>query len=145
MNIKVGALAVLLLAPGRAMAEDFRVDCVTDQRIVCRDDEATCRARVQESGWYHFTFDLTKKTGSLVFCFEDGSCMDPSPLTVVHDYCALLRESGAGCLSGAGSIIVWEQIQENTWTISNSRYVMTSSVIADHSLSVTQFGRCAVQ
>ena len=146
MNLKLTALAALLLAPGQAMAEDFRVDCVTDQRIVCRDDETTCRAPVRGSAtWYHFTFDLKKKTGSLVFCSEDGSCMEPSPLTVLHDYCAFLRELGAGCLSGAGSIIVWEQIQENTWTISNSRYVMTSSVIANHSLSVTQFGRCAVQ
>ena len=34
MNIKVAALAALLLPPGQAMAEDLRVDCVTDQRIV---------------------------------------------------------------------------------------------------------------
>jgi hypothetical protein len=70
MNLKLTALAALLLAPGQAMAEDLRVDFVTDQRIVCRDDETTYRAPVRESGWYHFTFDLTKKTGSLVFCTE---------------------------------------------------------------------------
>jgi hypothetical protein len=146
MNLKLTALAALLLAPGQAMAEDFRVDCVTDQRIVCRDDETTCRAPVRGTATrYHFTFDLTKKTGSLVFCSEDGSCMEPSPLTVVHDYCAFLREHGAGCLRGAGSIVVWEQNTQETWTISNSRFVVTSSNIANYSLSVTEFGRCAVQ
>jgi hypothetical protein len=71
--------------------------------------------------------------------------MKPSPLTVVHDYCAFLHDFGAGCLSPAG-ISVWEPIQQNTYTISNSRYAMTSSVVVpDHSLSVTEFGRCAVQ
>ncbi len=69
MNIKFAVLAALLLAPGQAMAEDIRVDCVTDQRIVCRDEEPTCRppVRDRELAIYHFTFDLTKKTGSLVF------------------------------------------------------------------------------
>jgi hypothetical protein len=95
MTIKLAALAALLLPPGQAMAEDLRVDCVTDQRIVCRDDETTCREPVRETGWYHFTFDLTKKTGSLVFCSSDSSCMAPSPLTVVHDYCAFLHDFGA--------------------------------------------------
>jgi hypothetical protein len=42
--VLVAALAALLLPQGQAMAEDIRVDCVTDQRIVCRDDEKTCRA-----------------------------------------------------------------------------------------------------
>src|SRR5271169_3527629 len=101
MNIKLAALAALLLAPGQAMAEDIRVDCVTDQRIVCRDDETTCRAPVRELATYHFTFDLTKKTGSLVFC-SHGNCMEPSPLTVVHDHCAFLSDYGAGCLGAWG-------------------------------------------
>jgi hypothetical protein len=106
--VLVAALAALLPAQGQAMAEDIRVDCVTDRRIVCRDDETTCR----EVPWlggaatYHFTFDLTKKTGSLVFC-SSGSCMEPSPLSVVHDYCAFLRDYGAGCLiSGDISVFV---------------------------------------
>ena len=69
MNIKLAALAALLLWPGQAMAEELRVDCVEDQRIECRDDETTCsRKPVRELVTYHFTFDLTKKTGSLVFC-----------------------------------------------------------------------------
>ena len=143
MNIKqLAALAALLLAPGQAMAEDVRVDCVTDRRIVCRDDETTCRPPVKGSAKYHFKFDLTKKTGSLVFCSVVG-CMEPSPLTVVHDNCAFLRDHGAGCL--AVYISVWEPIQQQTYAISNSRYVMTESIIADHSLSVTEFGQCAVQ
>ena len=142
MNIKqLAALAALLLTQGQAMAEDVRVDCVTDQRIVCRDDEITCRRPVKEAGEYHFKFDLTKKTGSLVFC-SDG-CMEPSPLTVVRDHCAFLGDYGAGCL--VGNVFLWEPIQETTYAISNSRYVMTLSGIADHSLSVTAFGRCAVQ
>jgi hypothetical protein len=146
MNLKqLTAFAALLLAPGQARAEDFRVDCVTDQRIVCRNDETACRppVRSQELVTYHFTFDLTKKTGSLVYC-SYGSCMEPSPLTVVHDFCAFLRDYGAGCLSG--QISAWEPIQQQTYTITNSRYVMTvGSVATDHSLSVTEFGRCAVQ
>src|SRR3974390_1936380 len=101
MNIRLAVLAALLLpAPGQAMAEEVRVDCLTDQSIVCRDDETTCRPPVKHSGdevaTYHFKFDLTKKTGSLVFC--KYSCMDPSPLTVVHDHCAFLGDHGAGCL-----------------------------------------------
>ena len=144
MNIKLAALAALLLTPGQAMADDIRVDCVTDQRIVCRDDETTCRAPVRESGTYHFTFDLTKKTGSLVFCSPAVGCMEPSPLTVVHDNCAFLRDYGADCLSGR--ISVWERSQQQTYTISNSRYVMTyGSAGVGHSLSVIEFGRCAVQ
>jgi hypothetical protein len=146
MNIKLAALAALLLPPGQAMAEDIRVDCVTDQRIECRDDETTCsRTPVRELETYHFTFDLTKKTGSLVFCY--GSCMKPSPLTVVDDHCASLFDYGALCLSGG--ISVWEQVQQ-IYTISNSRYVMTrgstySVAGTDHSSSVTEFGRCSVQ
>jgi hypothetical protein len=145
-NFKLAALAALLLAPAQAMAEDFRVDCVTDQRIVCRDDETTCRAPVrsrEELVMYHFTFDLTKKTGSLVYC-SHGSCMEPSPLAVVHDFCALLHDYGAGCLRE--QISVWEQIQQQTYTITNSRYVMTFGAVAnDHVYTVTEFGRCAVQ
>jgi hypothetical protein len=143
-TMKVAALVAALaaLAQGQAMAEDIRVDCVTDKAIACRDDETTCRAPVRGSATYHFTFDLTKKTGSLVFC-SDNSCMEPSPLTVVHDYCAFLHDFGAGCLGPLG-ISVWEPIQQNTYTISNSRYVRTSSSIAEYSLSVTEFGRCAV-
>ena len=148
MNLKLAALAALLLAPGQAMAEDFRVDCVTGQRIVCRDDETTCRTpvRSRELVTYHFTLDLTKKTGSLVFCKPD-SCLEPSPLTVVYDHCASLGDYGAVCLSG--QISVREQLQ-NTYTITNSRYVMTNSSTysvagIDHSISVTEFGRCAVQ
>jgi hypothetical protein len=144
MNLNLTALAALLMAPGQAMAEDLRVDCVTDQRIVCRDDETTCREPVRETGWYHFTFDLTKKTGSLVFCSSDGSCMAPSPLTVVHDYCAFLHDFGAGCLSPAG-ISVWERSQQQTYTISNSRFVITLQGVTRYSLSITWFGRCAVQ
>jgi hypothetical protein len=34
MNIKLAALAVLLLATRQAMAEDVRVDCMTDERII---------------------------------------------------------------------------------------------------------------
>ena len=77
MNFKLTAFAALLLVPGQAMAEEVRVDCVTDQRIICRDDETTCREPVRETGRYHFTFDLTKKTGSLVFCSEGTGCMKP--------------------------------------------------------------------
>jgi hypothetical protein len=76
MNIKLAALAAILLAPGQAMAEDIRIDCVTDQRIVCRDDETTCRTPVRGLATYHFTFDLTKKTGSLVFCSPSLPCED---------------------------------------------------------------------
>jgi hypothetical protein len=143
MNIKqLAALAALLLAPNQAMAEEVRVDCVTDQRIVCRNDETTCRPPVKESGKYHFKLDLTKKTGSLVFC-SDG-CLEPSPLTVVRDHCAFLHDYGAFCL--VGNIFVWEPIQETTYAISNSRFVETVSGIAtDYSLSVTVFGHCTVQ
>jgi hypothetical protein len=146
MNIKLAALAAVLLAPGQAMAEDVRVDCVTDQRIVCRDDETTCRPPVKRSAseTYHFKFDLTKKTGSLVFCSDVVGCMEPSPLTVVYDYCAFLGDHGAGCLGG--NISVWEPIQQQTYTISNSRYVMTlGHITTDHSVSITEFGHCAVQ
>jgi hypothetical protein len=70
--------------------------------------------------------------------------MEPSPLTVVHDYCAFLRDYGVGCLSG--HITVWEQNQQDIYTISNSRFVMISGLVGtDYSVSVTQFGRCAVQ
>jgi len=140
MDIKFAALAALLLAPGQAMAEDVRINCVTDQRIVCRDDETICRAPDRESATYHFTFDLTKKTGSLVFCGAHGHCEKPSPLTVVHDYCSFLH---GDCLGRP--ISVWEPIQQQTYTISNSRYVMTWSGISDLSRSVTEFGHCAVQ
>ncbi len=146
MNLRLTALAALLLVPGQVMAEEVRVDCVTDQRIACRDDETTCRAPVQETGWYHFTLDLTKKTGSLVFCSGEGTgCMKPSPLTVVYDWCAFLHDYGAGCLAPSGSVYVWEPSQQEAYTLSNSRYVMTGSIISTHSLSVTEFGRCAVQ
>jgi hypothetical protein len=121
MNIKLAALAALLPATRQAMAEDVRVDCVTDQRIICQDDETTCRAPVRELATYQFTFDLTKRTGSLVFC-PHGSCMEPSPLTVVYDYCAFLHDYGAICLSGYGG-----------------------AGTDRHSISVTEFGRCAVQ
>jgi hypothetical protein len=141
--VLVAALAALLLAQGQAMAEDIRVDCVANQYIVCRDDLTTCYAPGAGFGRYHFTFDLTKKTGSLMYCFSDDHCMKPSPLTVVHDHCAFLSDYGAGCLSG--EISVWERIQQETYTISNSRFVMTLSGIAtDHSYSVTEFGHCAV-
>jgi hypothetical protein len=114
MNIKLAALAALLLAPVQAMAEEVRVDCVTDQRIVCRDDEPACRppARARELATYHFKFDLTNKTGSLVFCGAGVGCMKPSPLTVVRDYCAILRDHGADCL--ASNIYVWEPSQQQT-------------------------------
>jgi hypothetical protein len=129
------------------MAEDVRVDCVRTSAFVCRDDETTCSPSpppFRESVTYHFTFDLTKKTGSLVFCVEGGSCLEPSPLTVVHDYCAAIGNFGAGCLNLR--ISVWEQVQHLTWTISNSRYVTTNSGVGtDYSQSVIQFGRCAVQ
>ena len=147
MNIKLAALVAQLLTPGQALAEDIRVDCVTDQRIVCRDEEPICRppVRDRELAIYHFTFDLTKKTGSLVYCSTAGSCYpNPSPLTVVHDHCAFLHDYGAGCLSGR--ISVWEQSQQMTYTITNSRYVMTHSATAtDYSFSITEFARCAVQ
>jgi hypothetical protein len=150
MNIKLPALAALLLAAGQAMAEDVRVDCVTDQRIVCRDDETACRPPVKQLATYHFKFDLTKKTGSLVFCSGTIGCLEPSPLTVVHDYCAFLRIGrqsvdvhDADCLDGP--ISVWELSQQQTYTITNSRYVMTSGGISDHSSSFTEFGHCAVQ
>jgi hypothetical protein len=152
MNIKLAALVALLLAsPGQVMAEDVRVDCVPDQRIVCRDDETACRPPVkdEESVTYHFKFDLTKKTGSLVLC-AIGRCIKPRPLTVVQDYCAFLGDHGAGCLGG--SIYVWEPIGQATYTISNSRYVLTEALtyhatdgISDHSTSATEFGHCAVQ
>jgi hypothetical protein len=145
MNIKqLAALAALLLARGQAMAEDVRVDCVNDRRIICEHDETTCRPQVNESGKYHFTFDLTKKTGSLVFCSDVVGCLEPSPLTVLHDNCAFLGDHGAGCL--VAYISVWEPIQQYTYAITNSRYAMTVSIISSrHSLSVTEFGRCAVQ
>src|SRR5262245_28831825 len=114
MNIKLAALA-LLLASGQTMAKDVRVDCVRDQRIVCRDDETTCRPPFKEgfegSAKYHFKIDLTKKTGSLMFCDSEG-CVD-SPLTVVHDYCAFLGDYGAGCL--VGSINVWDPTLQMTY------------------------------
>ena len=47
MNIKLAALAALPLAPGQAMAEDIRVDCVTDQRIVCRDEEVSALLEIK--------------------------------------------------------------------------------------------------
>jgi hypothetical protein len=147
MNIKLAALAALLLWSGQAMAEDLRVDCVTDERIECRNDQTTCRRTpVRELVTYHFTFDLTKKTGSLVFCY--GGCMKPSPLTVVYDHCGSLLDYGAVCLSGG--ISVWEQLTQQTYTISDSRSVMTSGITygiagTDRSLSKTEFGRCAVQ
>jgi hypothetical protein len=146
-RIILGVGALILLAPALAMAEDFRVDCVTDQRIVCRDDETTCRAPVrgnETSAIYHFTFDLTKKSGSLVFCANDVGCLKPNPLTVVYDWCAFLGDHGPDCLGGL--ITVWERFMQQTHTISKSRYAMTASIIAsDHSTSVTEFGRCAVQ
>ena len=144
MNMKLAGLVALLLVPMQATADDIRIDCVPDQRIVCRDDEKTCRSPIRESFTYHFTFDLTKKTGSLVFCFLDGHCMEPNPLTVVHDHCAFLHDYGADCLSGR--ITVWERSQQQAYTISNSRYVMNySGTQTDHSLAVIEFGRCAIQ
>jgi hypothetical protein len=146
MNIKTAVLAALLLTPGQAMAEDVRVDCVIDQRIVClRDDETTCRPPVRRSATYHFTFDLTKRTGSVVFC-SDSSCLEPSPLTVIHDYCrGSIRD--ADCLSAAiGGITVWGPTQKQTYIISDSRFVMTQgSIVSVASRSVIEFGRCAVQ
>jgi hypothetical protein len=142
MNIRLAALVALLLAPGQAMAEDVRVDCVTDQRILCRDNETTCYQPHKESGKYHFKFDLTKKTGSLVFCGDAVGCMKPFPLTVIHDDCAALGY-GAGCLGVY--ISVWEPMEKATYTISDSQYIMTVSIISDRgSLSVIEFGHCAV-
>ena len=148
MKIKLAAMAALLLAQGRAMADDVRVDCAIDQRIVCRDDETTCRAPVKgntTSATYHFAFDLTKKTGSLVYCASDiGGCLEPSPVNIVYDLCAFIGDRGTGCL---GTIVsVWERIQQQTYTISETRYVMTKGGIAtDHSVAVTEFGHCAVK
>jgi hypothetical protein len=147
MNIKLALLAALLLATRQAMAEDVRVDCMTDQRIVCRDDETTClrvpeRALRALATTYRFTFDLAKKTGSLVFC-SDG-CLEPSPLTVVYDYCTFLHDYGAACL--IVGIFVWEPVQRQTYSISNSRYIMThGGAGTGHSFSITEFGHCAVQ
>jgi hypothetical protein len=130
------------------MAADIRVVCLTDQRIICRDDETTCRRPVRDPGEHHFTLDLTKKTGSLVFC-SSGDCEKPSPVVIVHDYCRSFFEDGALCLSAG--ISVWEQVQRTLYTISNSKYVMTTNFAGtnrsppDYSLSITQFGRCAVQ
>jgi hypothetical protein len=148
MTIKLAAIAALLLAPGQAMAEDIRVVCLTDQRIICRDDQTTCQAPVRDPGTHHFTFDLTKKTGSLVFC-SSGDCEKPSPLAIVHDNCGFFFDYGALCLSAG--ISVWEQVQQVLYTVSNSKYVMTKSFagtdrsLPDYSLIITQFGRCAVQ
>jgi hypothetical protein len=88
-----------------------------------------------------------------VFC-SSGSCEKPSPLVIVHDYCSSFFDCGALCLSAG--ISVWEQVQLSLYTISNSKYVMTNSFagtdhslpdysLPDYGLSVTQFGRCAVQ
>jgi hypothetical protein len=146
MNIKLAALAALLLAPGQAMAEDVRIDCVTDQQIRCRDNETTCRP-LKSGATYHFEIDLTKKTGSLVFCAHGSDCMNPSPITVVKDLCrgaigfpdCLLPSLGEG-------IRVWEPIQEIAYQISNSFFVWTASdIYADHSDSYTGFGHCTVR
>jgi|HubBroStandDraft_6_1064221.scaffolds.fasta_scaffold308842_2 hypothetical protein len=141
---KLALLGAMLLVPGQAMAEDVRVDCVTDQRIVCRDDETTCRPPSKASAAYHFTFDLTKKAGTLVFCSDVTDCMKPSSLTVVLDHCAFLHEQGAGCL--VGNVYLWEPFMQQTYAITDSRYVMTASVIAPgHSLAVTEFGHCTIK
>jgi hypothetical protein len=144
MNIKLAALAALLLASGQAMAEDVRVDCVTDQSLGCRDDETTCLP-FKGSATYHFEIDLTKKTGSLVFCKHGSDCMKPSPLTVVKDLC---RNFGVpDCLlASIGGIRLWEPIQETAYIISNSRFVWTTSdIIESQSTSYTGFGHCTVR
>jgi hypothetical protein len=69
--------------------------------------------------------------------------MEPSPVTIVRDHCAFLGEYGSGCLGG--NVFLWEPIQETTYAVTNSRYVATLSGIADHSLSITEFGHCAVR
>jgi hypothetical protein len=142
MNIRLAALAAMLLMPVQAMAEDVHVDCVPDQRIVCRDDDATCRPPSKERAMYHFKFDLTKKTGTLVFCSDVTDCMEPKTLSVVHDPCAIVHDYGTGCL--VGNVYLWEPFMQQTYAITNSRYVMTASVIANHSLAVTEFGHCAI-
>jgi hypothetical protein len=146
MNIKLAALAAVLLATAQAMAEDVRIDCTTDQRIICQDDETICRPpeRRPATYTYKFTFDLTKKTGSLVFCAFDY-CMEPSPLTVVYDHCVFLHKFGEDCTNLSVPISVWERSTQYTYTISNSRYVMTyGNAGADrYSMSVTEFGHCA--
>jgi hypothetical protein len=64
MNLKLTALAALLLAPEQAMAGDIRVDCVQDQRIVCRDDEATCREPFRSRLSFSGRFAHTPPVGS---------------------------------------------------------------------------------
>ena len=75
-----------------------------------------------------------------MFCSDAAGCFEPSPLTVIRDYCANLHDYGAVCL-GAG-IFVWEPRvgMQRTYTISNSRYVITSAIATDHSFSITEFG-----
>ena len=77
-----------------------------------------------------------------------GDLRSVTEFTIVHDYCASLFDYGAVCLSGG--ISVWEQLGQQTYRISNSRYVMTfgDSIRAagtDHSHSIIEFGRCALQ
>ena len=72
--------------------------------------------------------------------------MEPSPLTVIYDPRVFLHKFGADCFDGP--IFVWEPIQQQTYTVSKSRYVMTHGSGNDlyhYSMSVTEFGHCAVR
>ena len=138
------AVVVAALSSAPARANDVRVNCVTDERVVCRNDDAACWPPVKEpntaQAQYRFTFDLTNKTGSLVYCMPD-KCLAPSALNIIPDQCAP-RVSLADCVP----ISVWEPLTWNTWTISNSRFVMTFGDINDHwGFAAAEFGRCFVQ
>ena len=72
---------------------------------------------------------------------------EPSPLIIVYDHCAFLHDYSLGCLgSGIGGITVWEPSQQQTYTISRTRYVASErGITTDHSLGIIEFGHCAVQ
>jgi hypothetical protein len=124
------------------MADEVRVNCVPEQYSLCRSDEP-CRSRPEQGFTLHFTFDLKDKSGSLVFCYSDGECQKPSPLTVVYDYCGIVHSFGVDCLSAG--IIAFEKSPQETYAISDLRYVgAVSGVVKDHGYGGATFGRCVI-
>jgi hypothetical protein len=146
MRLRGLVFTTLLLVPAQAMGDIIYIDCQPDRRFVCRDDETACRPPQFPVATYHFTLDTKKKTGALLFCSPD--CLEPSLLTVVHDYCAFLHDYGMDCLHSG--ISVWEPQQQATFTITDTRYVINQGMISQgmnapaHSTSIFEFGHCTV-
>jgi hypothetical protein len=140
------AATTLALISTSSVADDIHINCLNDKRFYkCENDQiTTCGPYSEAPAELRFTIDLKKKTGSLLFCTNE--CLDPYPLVVLHDYSEFLHDYGKVSLSFG--VTVWEHSMEQTFTITNTRYISSINSIwggADRSVAFVEFGRCILQ